>query len=230
MTTMGKGHTDREFEAELQEIRHRLLRMAGRVEEMITDAVRALVERDPELARRTIEADHKVNRAEVDTDDLCLRVLARRQPLGSDLRFITLAFKMVTDLERIGDLTVNLCERAIDLAAEPELRANVDVERMAQLVRSMVRDAIDAFVAGDADKAAQVIERDHEIDELYHQNFRELLRVMLADGTTITRGIHLQSVAKYLERMGDHGTNLAEQVVFMIKGKDIRHLGKLDAD
>ncbi len=230
MTTMGKGHTDREFEAELQEIRHRLLRMAGRVEEMITDAVRALVERDPELARRTIEADHKVNRAEVDTDDLCLRVLARRQPLGSDLRFITLAFKMVTDLERIGDLTVNLCERAIDLAAEPELRANVDVERMAQLVRSMVRDAIDAFVAGDADKAAQVIERDHEIDELYHQTFRELLRVMLADGTTITRGIHLQSVAKYLERMGDHGTNLAEQVVFMIKGKDIRHLGKLDTD
>ncbi|MBK7972125.1 MAG: phosphate signaling complex protein PhoU [Deltaproteobacteria bacterium] len=230
MTLQGKGHTDREFEAELQEIRHRLLRMAGRVEEMITDAVRALIERDPELARRTIEADHKVNRAEVDTDDLCLRVLARRQPLGSDLRFITLAFKMVTDLERIGDLTVNLCERAIDLAAEPELRANVDVERMAQLVRSMVRDAIDAFVAGDADKAALVIERDHEVDERYHLAFREVLRVMLADGTTITRGIHLQSVAKYLERMGDHGTNLAEQVVFMIKGKDIRHLGKLDTD
>ena len=228
MSLLGKGHIDREYEAELQEVRHRLLRMAGRVEEMIANAVQALVELDSELARRTIEADHKVNRAEVETDDLCLRVLARRQPLGPDLRFITLAFKMVTDLERIGDLTVNICERAIDLNAETELRANIDVERMAQLVRSMVREAIDAFVTGDAAKASEVIERDHEVDALYHQFFRELLRMMVADASAVPRGIHLQSVAKYLERMGDHATNLAEQVVFMVKGKDIRHLGKLD--
>ncbi len=223
-----KGHTDREFEAELQEIRHRLLRMAGRVEEMIANSVRSLVERDSELAKRTIEADHKVNRAEVETDELCLRVLARRQPLGSDLRFVTLALKMVTDLERIGDLAVNVCERALDLNGQPQLRTQEDVARMAAVVQSMVRDAIDAFVARDEIKAGLVIERDHEVDSLYHQIFRSVMEVMLRDQAAITRGIHTQSVAKYLERMGDHGTNLAEQVVFMVKGKDIRHLGKLD--
>src|SRR3954452_6348093 len=150
---MGKIHTDREYENELKKLRERLLKMAGRVEEMIADSVRALVDRDVALAKRTIDADHLVNRAEVETDELCLVILARRQPVASDLRFITLALKMVTDLERIGDLAVNICERAIDLGQEPPLKSCVDVPRMATLAQWMVRDAIDAFVAGDAERA-----------------------------------------------------------------------------
>lgn len=225
---MGKIHTDREYENELKKLRERLLKMAGRVEEMISDSVKALVERDVELAQRTIDADHLVNRAEVETDELCLMILAKRQPVASDLRFVTLSLKMVTDLERIGDLAVNICERAIDLGQEPPLKPWVDVPHMANIAQGMVRDAIDAFVAGDADRAQSVIERDKSLDELYIRVFRELLSAMLHDTSKVERGIHAQSVAKWLERMGDHATNLAEQVVFMVKGKDIRHLKTMD--
>lgn len=221
---MGKVHTDREYENDLKKLRESLLKMAGRVEEMIANSVKALVERDLDLARRTIAADHLVNRAEVETDELCLVILAKRQPVASDLRFITLSLKMVTDLERIGDLAVNICERAIDLAQDVPLKPWVDVPRMAAIVQAMVRDSIDAFIAGDADRAQSVIERDRELDELYIRVFRELLSAMLADTSVVERGIHAQSVAKWLERMGDHATNLAEQVVFMVKGKDIRHM------
>jgi phosphate transport system protein len=225
---MRKVHTDREYESELKKLRERLLKMAGRVEEMIADSVRALVERDVELARRTIEADHLVNRAEVETDELCLVILAKRQPVASDLRFVTLSLKMVTDLERIGDLAVNICERAIDLAEDEPLKPWVDVPRMAGIVEGMVRDAIDAFVAGDVVRAQSVIDRDRSLDVLYIRVFRELLSTMLNDASKVERGIHAQSVAKWLERMGDHATNLAEQVIFMVKGKDIRHMTKVD--
>ncbi len=224
-----KRHTDREFESELHLLRERILMMAARVEEMIRNAVRALVERDSELARATIRADREVNTSEVETDELCLLILAKRQPMGSDLRFITLALKMVTDLERIGDLAVNICERAVDLNAEPQLKPYEDIPRMAELAQSMVRDAIDAFVASDPVKARQVIERDDPVDELYRVVFRDLLALMLRDPTAIERAIHIQSVAKFLERIGDHATNLAEQVVYMVQGKDIRHVGKLSA-
>jgi phosphate transport system protein len=225
---MIKPHTNREYENELKRLRERLLRMAGRVEQMIADSVRALVEQDADLARRTIEADRLVDRAEVETDELCLVILARRQPVASDLRFITLSLKMVTDLERIGDLAVNICERAIDLGQEPPLKPWVDVPRMAAIAQGMVRDAIDAFVAGDAERAQSVVDRDASLDELYTRVFRELLAAMLHDASKVERGIHAQSVAKWLERMGDHATNLAEQVVFMVKGKDIRHVAKHD--
>lgn len=225
---MGKLHTDREYENELKKLRERLLRMAGRVEEMIADSVRALVEQDMALARRTIEADRLVDRAEVETDELCLVILAKRQPVASDLRFITLSLKMVTDLERIGDLAVNICERVLDLGQDAPLKPWVDVPRMGSIVQAMVRDAIDSFVAGDADRAQSVVDRDHALDELYTRVFRELLSAMLNDGSKVERGIHAQSIAKWLERMGDHATNLAEQVVFMVKGKDIRHGPKLD--
>ena len=225
---MKKSHTDREYESQLTELREGLLLMAGRVEQMIRDASKALIERDPELARRTIESDHKVNRSEVEIDELCLLILARRQPMASDLRFITLALKMVTDLERIGDLAVNICERAIDLSPQPQLEPREDIPRMSEVVQWMVRESIDAFVAGDAERARKVIDRDTEVDQLYTRVFRELLAMMLADSTTVERGIHMQSVAKWLERMADHATNLAEEVIFMLKGKDIRHIGKLD--
>lgn len=219
-------HTDRAFDGELRDLRDRLLLMASRVDDMIASSVRAIVERDPELARKTIETDRKVNGDEVTTDELCLRILARRQPVAGDLRFVTLALKMVTDLERIGDLAVNISERALDLATEPPLPAYAELPRMSELVQSMVRDAIDAFVSRDAAKAKAVLTRDDEIDELYHKLFRELLAQMAKDSSLLERGIHVQSVAKFLERMGDHSTNLAEQVVFLVEGTDIRHAGK----
>jgi phosphate transport system protein len=226
---MPRAHTDREYDNQLRQVRDKLLLMAGTVESMIAASVQALVERDPNLAQRTIEKDHKVNQAEIETDELCLVILAKRQPMGSDLRFITLALKMVTDLERIGDLAVNICERAIELAAEPPLMPYDDIVRTADIVQTMVRDAIDSFIKADDKKAEDVIARDDEVDELYHQTFRDILAMMRTDPLAIQRGIHLQSVAKWLERIADHSTNLAELVVFMVQGRDIRHVGHLSS-
>jgi phosphate transport system protein len=219
-------HTDREYESELDRLREQLLLMGARVEEIIASSLRALVARDSPLAHRTIELDHDVNRLEMEIDEICLRVLAKRQPVALDLRFITMALKLVTDLERIGDLGVNICERAIELNAEPPLKPYVDLPVMADVVQGMVREALDAFVAGDADRASRVIERDRSVDAYYSQSFRELLTYMMEDAHTITRAMRLLSIAKYLERIGDHATNLAEMVVFMVKGKDIRHVGQ----
>lgn len=224
---MLKIHTDREYEAQLEDLRCRLLDMAKRVEGMIADGIRSLVNRDAELARKTIAQDHEVNRCEVETDDLCLQILARRQPMASDLRFITLALKMVTDLERIGDLAVNICERAIDLSTVPNLKAWEDIPGMAAIVRSMVSDAMDAFVTEDAAKAQQVIDWDDEVDKLYREVFLDVVHSMAEDPSAVGPGVMVQSVAKWLERMADHTTNIAEQVIFMLRGKDIRHLGKL---
>ena len=223
---MQRGHTDRVYEAQLEAVRRNLIMMAGRVEEMIAHAVKALVERDVDLAKRTIAQDPKVNHCEVETDELCMQILARRQPLASDLRFITLELKMVTDLERIGDLAVNISHRAIDLASEQPLKPWRDVPRMASVVQTMVRDAIDAFVRNDDVQAQAVIERDAQVDEIYTHVVRELLGIMTVDAATVDRGIHVLSVAKFLERMADHATNLAEQVVFLVQGKDVRHRGK----
>jgi phosphate transport system protein len=224
-----RAHTDREYEGQLEELRERLLRMAGVVEQMIVDAVRATLNQDRELAEATIERDTTVNRLEVESDELCLLILAKRQPLASDLRFVTLSLKMVTDLERIGDLAVNICERAIDLAGHPQPWPWDNIEEMARLVRAMIRDSIQAFVDRDVDKAQRVVERDAEVDKLYWQIFRDALEIMRKQPNSMHDGIHVQSIAKFIERMGDHGTNLAEQVVFMIKGKDIRHMGRVGA-
>ena len=224
MTT--SNHTDREYGAKLAEVRQRLLRMAGRVESMIDRAVTALVTRDSELARDTIEQDKSVNRDEMETDMLCLQILARWQPMASDLRFITTALKMVTDLERIGDLAVNISERALELNAQAPLKPYEDIPHMAQLVRNMVSSAIDAFVQQDEALARRVHAQDDDVDELYDQVFGDVLALMIQDPSNVHRGIHVQSVAKWLERVGDHATNLAEEVVYMVRGKDIRHVGK----
>ncbi len=225
---MSREHTDREYEAELRKLRDRILLMGAKVEEMIANRVRSLVERDTPLAQRMIQFDHQVNRLEVENDELCLRILARRQPVASDLRFIATALKLVTDLERIADLGVNICERVVELNAEPPLKPYIDVPRMAAEAQGMVREALDAFVAGDADRALRVIERDAVVDAYYAQIFRELLTYMMEDPRNIFRATRVQSIAKYLERIGDHATNLAEMVVFMTKGKDIRHQGRRD--
>lgn len=223
---MARLHTDKEYEADLTKLREQLLIMGGRVEEMIASSIRALVDRDSDLARRTIEGDHLVNQCEVDTDELCLRILARRQPVASDLRAITIALKLVTDLERIGDVCVNICERAIELNEEPPLKSLAEMSRMTETIQAMVHDALDAFVDGDADKAQAVIRRDRMVDAYYAQTFRELLTYMMEDARNISRAMRLQAVAKHLERIGDHATNLAEMVVFMVDGTDIRHTGR----
>jgi len=222
-----REHTDRQYETELRNLREQLLLMGAQVEEMITNSVKALVERDSALATRTIESDHQINRLEVDIDDMCLRILAKRQPVASDLRVLTIVLKMVTDLERIGDLGVNICERVVELNLEPPLKPYVDLPKMADVAQSMVRDALDAFVARDAERAEAVIDRDKTVDAYYAQIFRELLTYMMEDPRNIYRATRIQSIAKYLERVGDHATNLAEMVVFMVKGKDIRHLGRI---
>lgn len=223
---MKREHTDREYDSELRRLRELLLLMGAKVEEMIASSMKALVERDSELARQLIDLDKEINRLEMDTDDLCLKILAKRQPVASDLRSITIAMKMVTDLERMGDLGVNICERVIELNAEPPLKPYLDLPKMAEVAQAMVREALDAFVDRDAERAQQVLDRDDVVDLYYDQIFRELLTYMMEDGRNIYRATRVQSIAKYLERIGDHATNLAEMVVFMVKGKDIRHLGR----
>ncbi len=217
-----EGHTDRAFEQELRTVRVSLLKMAGHVEHMIGQAGRALVERDGALAREVIDEDQEVNRAEVEIDELCLRILARRQPMASDLRFVTLAMKMVTDLERIADLAVNICERALQLV-DATVVVHAEIPEMCSAVEGMVREAIAAFVDRDVARARTVIDRDDIVDDYYHRIFEDLLRCMQSDPERLHDWIHVQSVAKWLERMGDHSTNLAELVIFMIEGRDIRH-------
>lgn len=223
---MGRLHTDKEYENELTRLREQLLLMGGRVEAMIAGSIRALVDRDSDLARKTIQLDRDVNRAEIDADNMCLRILARRQPVASDLRFITIALKLVTDLERMGDVCVNICERAIELNQEPPLKSLSELTHMGETIQAMAHDALDAFVAGDLDAAQAVIEKDRIVDAYYSQVFRELLVYMMEDTKNIYRAMRLQAVAKHLERIGDHATNVAEMVVFMVKGKDIRHTGR----
>ncbi|MCH9688685.1 MAG: phosphate signaling complex protein PhoU [Deltaproteobacteria bacterium] len=221
-TPAGPGHTDRAFEQELHTVRGALLRMAGHVEHMIGRAGQALVQRDGALARDVIEEDQEVNRAEVEIDELCLRILAKRQPMASDLRFVTLAMKMVTDLERIADLAVNICERAVDLV-DSKVVVHAEIPAMCSAVENMVHQAIEAFVNRDVAKARAVIDGDDVVDDYYHRIFEDLLGRMHAEPAQLHQWIHVQSVAKWLERMGDHSTNLAELVIFMVEGRDVRH-------
>ena len=225
---MPRLHPDQAYEGELRRIREMLLMMGAKVEEMLGQAMKALVERDSELALNTLYIDRQINRLEIEVDDLCLRVLARRQPVASDLRFITMALKVVTDLERMGDLGVNICERVLELNEEPPLKPYLEVVNMAEAAQEMLREALDAFVAGDAARAQAIIERDSKVDAYYAAIFRELLTCMMENPRNIFRATREQSIAKYIERIADHATNVAEMVVFMVHGKDIRHAGKLE--
>ena len=220
-----RSHTDRMFEQDLHDLRELLLAMTGKVEALITSSVRALTERDSELAAQVVAADREVNRREIEIDDLCRKILALRQPAASDLRFVTTALKIVTDLERMGDLAVNIAERAIDLNRAPPLKPYHDLLRLAELAQGQLRMALDAFVAGDAAKAEVVLAGDDLLDALYYKIFNELLAMMMEDSKNIRRATALMFVAKHLERLGDHVTNVAEMVVYMVRGEDIRHLG-----
>lgn len=220
---MTKTHIDKQYEAELGALREQLLEMGGLVEAAIAASVRAIIERDAALADQVIRKDKTVNRMEVDIDGACRRLLALRQPAASDLRFITTALKIVTDLERMGDLAVNIAERAVDLAQAPALQPLHDLGRLAALSEAALAKALDAFVTADPVKAEEVLEADDHLDALYLKLFNHLLTTMMEDPRTIRRATSLMFSAKHLERFGDHATNLAEMVIFMVRGTDVRH-------
>jgi len=211
------------FQMELEELKQSLLKMASLAEEAIRQAIQSLVQRDSELARKTLEGEDRINKLEIFIDDRCLMLLALRQPLAVDLRFITSAMKIITDLERIGDQAVNIAEHVMILNEEPQLKPYIDIPRMAELVQSMVRDALDAFVNKDSKLARSVCERDDRVDGLNDQVFRELLTFMISDPQTITRAVHLMIVCRCLERIADHATNISEDVIFMVDAVVIKH-------
>jgi phosphate transport system protein len=220
---MPATHTDKAFEQDLRDLREKLLAMGAKVEAHIADSVRALTERDSALADRVVQADQEVNRLEVQIDETCRRILALRQPAASDLRLITTALKIVTDLERIGDLAVNIAERSMDLNQVPPLAPYVDTPRLAELAQQQVKKSLDAFVSGDVNKAEEVLQGDDLLDALFLKIFNELLAYMMEDSKNIRRATALMFIAKHLERIGDHAMNVAEMVVYMVRGKDIRH-------
>ena len=220
-----KAHTDKTYDAQLEDLRNKLLTLGGKVETEIATSMRALAERDSTLAEQVIAQDREVNRLEVEIDEACRRLLVLRQPAASDLRFITTALKIVVDLERIGDLAVNISERAIDLNQSPPLKPVHDLTKLADLCQKQVRAALDAFVDGDVGKAEAVIKNDVLLDSIYHNLFNELLALMMEDPRNIRRANNLLFVAKHLERLGDHATNVAEMVIYMVRGTDVRHPG-----
>jgi phosphate transport system protein len=211
------------FQKELQGLKEDLLNMAALIEEAISTAVQSLVKRDSDLARRTFEGEDRINGMEIDIDDRCLKLLALRQPMAADLRFITSAMKIITDLERMGDQAVNIAERAISLIQEPLLKPYIDIPKMAEITQSMVKDVLDAFVNDDSKLARSVCERDDIVDGLNDQVFRELLTFMMSDPQTITRAVHLIIVCRCLERIADHATNIAEDVIFLVDARVIKH-------
>ncbi len=213
----------RHFDEELEELKTKLLRMAGLAEDQIDKALTALMTRDSTLAREVIERDRAVNTLDVEIDEECIRLLALHQPAARDLRLVTTAMKISTELERISDLAENISERAIELNEEPQLKPYIDIPMMGKMARAMVKESIDAFVKDDAAVARKVLTNDDFVDDLMEQIFRELLSFMIEDTRTITRAIRLSFVAKYLERIADHATNIAELVVYLVEGKIIRH-------
>ncbi len=220
---MDRRHIDREYQGELEKLREEVLTMGARVEDMFDSAMKALSRRDELLARTTIANDSIIDQHELAIDERCLQILARRQPMASDLRFITTTLKLVTDLERVGDLCVNICERVLEVGRELSASSIQVVLRIAEIARGMLHDSLDAFVGEDAAKAQAVIERDKVVDSYYAQLYPAQVAEMMADPKAITLSTRLLSLGKYLERIADHATNISEMVVFMVKGEVVRH-------
>jgi len=223
-----RQHTSKHYEEQLRILKEQLLLMSHKAEQMISDSIRALVERKPTLAQEVIQRDDELDGLEITVDNLCYEILALEQPVARDLRFIATALKIVKDLERIGDIAVNIGERAVELIQEPELKRLVDLPIMADAAQKILKESLDAFVNSDAELAERVIFNDSIVDDLYEQIFRELLTYMLEDPRSISRSIKLIFIAKHLERVGDHSANIAEMVVFLVRGQDIRHGTRLD--
>lgn len=213
----------RRIDEDILEIRRLILKMGAMIEERLDWAIKALIEKDDKRAQLVIESDNQVDQLEVEIDRISRNMIVLMQPAAKDLRFVFTAIKVTTDLERMGDLLVNICERTMEIVNEPPLKPYIDLPRMADLVRRMIQKSLDAFFEGDAELAQAVIDEDAIVDDLNIQVFRELLTYMMEDPKNIRKALALSSISKSLERMGDHATNIAEMVIFMVKGKDIRH-------
>jgi phosphate transport system protein len=211
------------FEADLEALKHRLLHMGSLVETLANKALVALMERRAELARAVLEGDAAVNALQIEIDDRCLKMLALQQPMATDLRLITSAMKMGADLERIGDQAVNIAETALRLLETPPLKPVIDIADMADIAQKMTRDALDAFVRRDSALAREVLERDDRVDHLKDRVFRVLLTHMMADPGTIERALGLILISRNIERIADHATNIAEDVIFLVEARDVRH-------
>jgi phosphate transport system protein len=214
---------ERHFDQELDDLKQALLRMASVAEQNVAQALKALVQRDNAIAQKVDEDDNILDELQIEIDDRAIKLLALRQPTARDLRLITMAMKISTDLERIGDEAVNIAHRAEELNKEPLLKPLVDIPRMAEVAQGMIRDALDAFVYEKPDAARQIIARDEQVDLLNKQLHRELTSFMIEDPHTITRCLNLMSVAHNLERIADHATNIAEEIVYLYEARDIRH-------
>jgi len=212
------------LQKELGQLKELIVKMSVFVETAIKDAVNSLVERDDALARKVINEDHTINALDVQIDEECIRILALTQPMAQDLRFITTAMKITTDLERIADNAVNIAERALELNKEPLLKPYIDIPRMSRIAQGMVVDTINAYMNRDNILAKDVIMRDDEIDDLNEGIWEELMAIMTRDSSTITRAVKITYVSKYIERIADHATNIAEDVIYMVEGKIIRHM------
>ncbi|MEN2993955.1 MAG: phosphate signaling complex protein PhoU [Thermodesulfovibrio sp.] len=210
------------LDEELRKLKERILILGCLVEEGIRKAVKALIERDNELAKQVISRDSLINGLEVDINEECIRLIALRQPMAKDLRFITTAMKISTDLERMGDFAVNIAERAIELNQEPFLKPFVNIPKMAEITESMVEDAINAFVKEDVDLCYEIIKRDDLVDNLLEKNHNELFNLMIKNPEIIPIALKRMFIAKYLERIADHATNIAEMVIYMVEGKMLR--------
>jgi phosphate transport system protein len=213
----------RHFQEELEDLRKHLLEMAGLVELAVHESVQALTQRDQERAQQVLVNEARINQLEIRIDELATRLLALQQPMARDLRFLTAAIKINNDLERIGDLAVNIVERALSLIAQPPVKPLIDMPRMAHLAESMVHNCLDSFVRGDAELARTVLVSDDAVDDLRDAICQELVEFMERDPATIGRSLDLILVARNLERVADHATNIAEDVLFLIQGIDVRH-------
>lgn len=214
---------ERQFDQELNDLKENLLKMASLAEEAIAKSIKALVERNSNLAQKIIDQDSKINFLEIEINNQCLKLLALKQPMAVDLRFITSAMKIVSHLERIADQAVNISQRTLELLKQPLLKPLIDIPRMAELAQGMVRTSIDSLVNKDSLLAKKIGGRDNLVDDLNDQIFRELLTYMIEDPRTIKRAIELILVGRHLERIADLATNISEEVVFILNGKNIKH-------
>jgi phosphate transport system protein len=214
----------RHFEHDLEELKQRLLWMAGLAEKSVHQAVQALFEKNEDLARKVLDEETSINEMQIEIDDRVLRLLALQQPMAVDLRFILSVSRINNDLERIGDQAVNIAQSALRILRHPQVKPYVDLPRMSALAEGMVRDSLNALVQHDSELARSVLVRDDEVDRLRDQIFRELLTYMMENSAVIFPAFELILVAKNLERIGDHATNIAEDVIYMIAGRDVRHL------
>jgi len=220
-----RAHTSHQFDEDLGRLKDALLLMGGMIESMLKEANAALINNDATIASKVIDRDNQLDQMEKKVDELAIQILAIRQPAAVDLRFVTASMKICTDLERMGDIIVNICERVIELSLLKQLKPYHDLPKMMELTANMISKSIDAFIRESPEIASEVLKSDDEIDHYFRFIYEELLEMMKKDPEAVERGMKLTFIAKHLERMADHATNIAEQVVFTVKGLDIRHSG-----